>query len=34
MIIMRSEKETGNFLKLMKEFTSQCNRVKEDNIKD
>lgn len=31
---MRSEKETGHFLKLVKESTGQCNRVKEDNTND
>lgn len=31
---MRSEKETGHFLKLVKKFTGQRSRVKEDNIND
>lgn len=34
MIIMRSEKETGHFLNLVKEFIGQRSRVKEDNIND
>lgn len=34
MIIMKCEKETGHFLMLMKELTSQCSRIREENIND